>query len=310
MNKNPGAKQFWRLCGPILLYWVIQYVARFITEIMVMIPHIGEFIDYGMFAKEITQDQLMNIALENAEKVMLFLQQYSVQILGVAAVCTVPLTLTLFLKDRKQGRLLDIPSNKKADSWKYAGIFLFGVIFCVGMNCLAVMTNLAFASETYQETSQVLYSASFPVQILCLGFLVPVAEELMFRGVMFPRYKEQGSFLKAAVCSALLFSITHGNIVQLIYTFILGMFLAYVYEKYGSFKAPILLHIVANLTSLLLTETGAFEWIADNALRMGIVTIACAFLASVIFVLIQRIDEKPEGMEPPKEDKITPDMFR
>lgn len=309
MNRNPGSKQFWRMCGPILLYWVIQYVGRFLTEIIIMIPNMGQFMDYSMFTQDITQKEIMDLALENAEKVMVFLQQYNVQILGIAALFTIPLTVFLFIKDRKQEKLMEIPQNKKAEIWKYAGIIGLGAAVCVGINCLSVMTNLAFASETYQETSAVFYSASVPVQILFLGIVLPVTEELMFRGILFKRYREQGGFLKAALCSALLFSITHGNIVQLIYTFILGMLLAYVYEKYGSFKAPVLLHIVANMVSLILTDTEAFNWIAGSVSRIGIVTIACAFMGSVMFVLIQKIDEKPEGIKPPEDKKITPDMF-
>lgn len=310
MNKNPGSKQFWRLCGPIILYWIIQFVGRFLTELLVIAPHMGEIMDYSAFTSNITQDELMDLALQNAEKVMVFLQQYSVQILGVAALFTIPLTLVLFVQDRKKDKTLNIPQNKKAKLWKYLGVIGLGAAVCVGMNCLSVMSNLAFASESYQETSEVFYSASVPVQILCLGIIIPITEELMFRGVLFKRYREQGNFLKAALCSSLLFSITHGNIVQLIYTFVLGMFLAYVYEKYGSFKAPVLLHIVANLTSLVFTNTGVFTWLSGEVNRIGLVTIGCAFAGSVLFVLIQKIDEKPDGTQPPEEKKITPDMFR
>ena len=44
----------------------------------------------------------------------------------------------------------------------------------------------------------------------------------------------------------------------MIYTFLLGMLLCYVYEKFGSMKAPIMLHIVLNLGSLIFTDIGVF----------------------------------------------------
>ena len=310
MNKNPESKQFWRLFGPLLLYWVIQFVARFIVEMFAIIPHLGEIIDYSAFSDNMTQDEIMNLAWQNAGKVMEIVQKYQVEILGFAALFTIPLTLSLFLMDRKREKLLNIPQNKKANLWKYGEIIGLGVAVCIGANCLTIMSSLAMTSQQYQETSEVFYSASVPVQIFCLGLVIPLTEELMFRGVLFKRYRERGSFMKAAVCSSLLFGLIHGNIVQFLYSFILGLLLSYVYEKYGSFKAPAVLHVVANITSLIVTEIGGFDWLAAKVSRMGIAAVVCAFAGSIMFVLIQKIDEKPDVTPPPAENKITPDMFR
>ena len=84
--------------------------------------------------------------------------------------------------------------------------------------------------------------------------MIPICEELVFRGLMFKRMRERSGFLYAAVYSALVFGLFHGNIVQMVYGFILGMLLAYMYEKYGSVKAPIVGHMVMNLFSVLATE--------------------------------------------------------
>ena len=48
----------------------------------------------------------------------------------------------------------------------------------------------------------------------------------------------------------------------MIYTFLLGILLCYVYEKFGSMKAPIMLHVVLNLGSLIFTDIGVFNWLA------------------------------------------------
>lgn len=293
MNKNPESKQFWRLAGPILLFWVIEFVARFIIEMVVLVPHIGEIMDYSLFSGSMTQDDIMNLALQNGERIAGILQQYQIEILGGAVLFTIPLTLTLFLMDRKKEKVQLVPQNKKAGILSYLVILAFGAAACVGMSCLAIMTNLALMSDNYQIASAAFYSASIPVQVIVLGIIIPLTEELMFRGVLFKRYREQGSFVRAALYSSLLFSITHGNMVQFLYSFVLGMFLAYVYEKYGSFKAPAVLHITANMISVILTNTGSFTWLAASPLRMGIASIASAFIGSAMFVLIQKIDEKP-----------------
>lgn len=310
MNKTPESKQFWRLCGPLLLYWVILFVARIIVEVIAMVPHLGQVIDYSAFTGSMTKNDFMNLAMKNAGKMMEIIQHYQVQILGAAALFTVPLTLTLFLADRKRDRVLNIPQNNKAKIWKYSGIIVLGAAVSIGINCLSAMSKLALSSAQYEQTSAMFYAAPVWVQFLCLGLIIPLTEEFMFRGVLFKRFREQGGFFRSALISSLLFALTHSNVVQLLYSFILGMFLAYVYEKYGSFKAPAVLHIAANITSLALTNTKVFTWLAAEPLRMGIAAVGCAFAGSVIFVLIQRIQEKPQGTKPPGTNNITTDMFR
>ena len=149
---------------------------------------------------------------------------------------------------------MGIVPNRKAPLWKYAAVVLMSLTLCLGLNNLINIGNLAASDEAYTQTIQALYSAAFPVQIVCLGILVPISEELVFRGLLFQRLRERGTFLQAALYSALVFGLMHMNMVQNLYGYILGMMLAYVYEKYGSVKAPILAHMTMNLLSVTATK--------------------------------------------------------
>ena len=80
----------------------------------------------------------------------------------------------------------------------------------------------------------------------------------------------------------------------MIYGFILGMMLAYVYEKYGSLKAPVAAHMAMNLLSVLATEFGLYSWLMKDKIRIGVITVACATIASTMFVMIRGIEEKPQ----------------
>ena len=135
---------------------------------------------------------------------------------------------------------------------------------------------------------QNMYSADFVVQIIVFGFVIPIAEEFMFRGVLYQRYRETRGFYYAAIWSALFFSVTHTNTVQMIYTFLLGILLCYVYEKFGSMKAPIMLHIVLNLGSLIFTDIGVFNWLAREPFKMAVAVIISTFICAACFVWIQR----------------------
>ncbi len=76
------------------------------------------------------------------------------------------------------------------------------------------------------------------------------------------------------------------------YTFLLGLMLAYVYEKFGFFCAPLALHIFVNMGSVIFTETGLFLLLIRDPLVLAGAAIGGAFICSVMFVLIQRTGQK------------------
>lgn len=242
-----------------------------------------------------TNEEITRAAMQMQSAMLETTARYQVQMLAAAALCTIPVMAVLFHRDRKMEELLKLPVNKKAPLKKYIWTVILGIAACIGGNVLIVMTNLAFASEGYQNTSAIFYEPSFPVQVICLGVIIPISEELIFRGLLFKRCRELMGFLPAAAGISILFGFTHGNLVQLLYAIGLGMLLAYVYEKYGSLRAAVLLHITANMTSLILTETGGLVFICSAFLRLAAAVAVCAFLGAAAFVMIQRIDEKPEG---------------
>ena len=93
------------------------------------------------------------------------------------------------------------------------------------------------------------------------GILAPVAEELVYRGMIYRRMRESLTAVQAGVFVSILFGVGHGNLPQGLYAMVLGLLLACIYEKFRNIAAPILFHIVVNITSLLLSWYGGFEWI-------------------------------------------------
>ena len=167
----------------------------------------------------------------------------------------------------------------------------------LGLNNLIEISGVAKVSAGYEDTMNALYAASLPMQVLCLGILIPVCEELVFRGLMFRRLRQGGSFLAAALYSSFVFGFLHVNMVQMLYGFILGFTFCYLYEKYGSVKAPIFAHIASNVLSVFLTELDAMDWMAADPVRIGVITVVCASAASTMYILIQRIEERPSKID-------------
>ena len=77
---------------------------------------------------------------------------------------------------------------------------------------------------------------------------------------------------------ACFFAFVHGTVTQVLYTLVLGLFLAYFYEKFGSLRAAVVLHMLVNIISVLITKTGALVWLCSEFMRMGICIVGCAFI--------------------------------
>ena len=67
--------------------------------------------------------------------------------------------------------------------------------------------------------------------ILAVCIVGPIAEELVFRGMIFGKLRRAFSFWPAAIISGIMFGVFHMNIMQGVYASVLGVLLAYVYEK-------------------------------------------------------------------------------
>lgn len=298
MTPENYGKRIWHLWGPIVIKWAIAISVSMISSGIFTMMYMVAHQDMSMAAMQ-SEEQMMNLY----DSIMEQFVGFSTAIEGVAAFVTIPVMLVLFHKDRVRERMTGFIPNKKAPLWKYAAGLLMALAMSLGLNNLIIIGNLSDISDSYQATMEAFYASSLPVQIIVLGILMPMSEELVFRGLLFKRLRERGTYLQSALYSALVFGFMHMNLVQMTYGFVLGMMLAYFYEKYGSVKAPIAAHMAMNLLSVFATKFELLDWLIEDHMRIGIVTVACAFVASTMFVLVQRIDERPDVPGTSKENE-------
>ena len=79
--------------------------------------------------------------------------------------------------------------------------------------------------------------------------LVPVVEEVMFRGVMFTAMKQYWGRWPALLCSSVCFGLLHLNLSAFLPITLLGMVLSLSYERTRNLAAPILIHAFFNLAN-------------------------------------------------------------
>ena len=310
MNQIYRKSPFWSLTGPFLGYLGIQCAVQFIALSVLETPYLvrayAEIIRSGRDTVPSMQE-IWNSYIQALEPAFEAIARYQVEIVTLSALATIILTGILFARDRKLEQKARIMLPERVPISKYWSVVVFGIAGCIAATCLMAMIQLAFYDEQYQQTAQITYSAGFLMQIIGLGVVIPVAEELMFRGILYKRFRERQGFWYSALWSSLLFSFMHSNTTQMIYTFLLGVLLAYLYEKFGSFRAPVVLHILLNTGSVVFTELGVFGWLAGSPVRMAGAVISGAFLCSVMFVLIQRMPVRIKTQQNTDDDRT--DMF-
>lgn len=286
-------RRFLRIWGPLLIKFLIVYAVSVIFSAVLM----GQYFEKNVGLDTQAINDYMAVE-ENYSKLYYEIMEKSIEYMtpveGFAALITIPVLLFMFCKDRRKEKMEGIVPAEKAKLWKYFAVVLMAGALCIGLNNLLIISNLASLSSEYEETMKALYTSPLGLQIICLGIIIPICEELVFRGLMYKRMREHTGFVTAMLYSATVFSVIHANFVQALYAFVMAVVFTFVYEKYGSIKAPILAHIVANIFSVFATEYKLFEWLITDPMRAGIVTVACATIAASMYVFIQRMNEEPE----------------
>lgn len=170
--------------------------------------------------------------MQFATKLMNMMQKYTTIISGATALVVIPVMLFLYHRDRNREKYYGVATNKKAPLWKYVLVVVFAGGASLALNNLILIGNLSALSATYETTATSMYSAPFAVQIVCLAILSPIAEELVFRGLMFRRMREDTGAKLAIIYTSVVFGIFHGNFVQMLYGFLMGLMFAWLCEKY------------------------------------------------------------------------------
>ena len=139
----------------------------------------------------------------------------------------------------------------------------FAIIVTLGMGLVSSLwldfaytqlANIPFVAQSVESFDSAWSTiGEDPYIWVCLSVVIfgPIAEELLFRGIIHNSIKKVCNPYVAIVLSGLMFGIWHGEFVQTVYTTFFGIALAVVYEYSGSLWVPIGMHILNNFTSTL-----------------------------------------------------------
>jgi membrane protease YdiL (CAAX protease family) len=217
----------------IFLNWAISMVAN--------VPSVGRF------AKSAIAGLPASERTAGVWAVLLVLSLVTYAVLLAAALIGVKL---------KGAKLVPAVGLRRAKLWPVVGLVTAGV-------WIGFSVNIAYSFTTYAlklkvpDTNAKLLSASVKspmgliVVFLLLAVIAPVAEEILFRGVVFSGLRDSWGEGWAIVVSSVLFGVIHLQPLVMIPTAILGLLLAKVFSMTRSLWASIALHSAYNATIML-----------------------------------------------------------
>lgn len=111
--------------------------------------------------------------------------------------------------------------------------------------------------------------------------VAPITEELVFRGLIFTRLRQGMPQVLALLITCVVFGLLHGQPIWMAYAFLLGLLLNWVYIRYRSLLANIVLHVTFNLVGIWgLPLNGAALWI--------VLAVSLLLVAAMIVVIAQK----------------------
>ena len=197
---------------------------------------------------------------------MVYVENAVIQIFSL--ITAIFLTGVVFkIKPMKLLSFKNNPISLEENNEKKSGMYLkvFAMIFAINMATSFIMNliNLIFESTGVKIPDVDFSFSKNNIDTLIIMFLAtvvaaPLIEEIIFRGILLKRLSPYGVWF-ATIITSFLFALLHGNIMQGVGAFCIGIILSIVTIKSGSILPAIILHAMNNfvpfLTSVLMNES-------------------------------------------------------
>lgn len=155
------------------------------------------------------------------------------------------------------------------------------VSIIIGFLAFMLPETVAAYEEMVESAGLTDYSLTW---VFAVVILPPLVEETVFRGLILHYLKKGGArFWAANLIQAVLFGIYHGNLVQGIYAFCIGVLLGYLAERYSSLIIPVLVHALFNFFGTLGVE---LESMILPEMAQVMLIYGCVPLTAILLVLI------------------------
>jgi len=137
--------------------------------------------------------------------------------------------------------------------WWLPLIPVLAVVELMGMSIINLVLVLPFTGGTFENPQvealtggSAMSARGFGLLLILVAVIAPIAEELFFRGMLYPLLRQRRSAKVAIVLNGFVFALIHFIPLLIPGLFFVGMVLAWVRERSGSIIPCILLHAAQN----------------------------------------------------------------
>lgn len=156
-------------------------------------------------------------------------------------------------------------------------------------NGIVAMSGIREIDPLYARVSDSFSQGSYAMQMIVFGLLVPLSEEIAFRGILYRAIRQRlGGTTVPILITAFVFAVYHGNFTQGLYGLLTGALLCVVCEA-GGLVAAILLHMGINMTSLVGNTMPAYNDLLGHAAEHWPVFAAAAALTIALTLIVLRL---------------------
>lgn len=128
-------------------------------------------------------------------------------------------------------------------------LFMLPIAFSLTELSVKIMRQFQVPVEP-QQAVRVMQNAGSRLDLIVHGlaaiFIAPFVEELVFRGIIYPVAKQNGSRTLALWGTSIFFALTHGSLMIVMPLTVLAIILTFLYETTNNLLAPIITHSLFN----------------------------------------------------------------
>ena len=265
---------FYFLVGQVIIALIIQFAMG---------------IYWGM------QSKAAGITFATQEEVQAAAMDYYYKNMGLDLALRAIFTLLFFLiffLIRKKNIAKEVNLQKTSGKKWIAAVLgaVFVIFFVNGMLGVLVPQDQL---ENFSQASSVLYAYPLWQAILANMLLVPILEEVVFRGLLFSRLQKVMPNIVVALITSVVFGLVHGQIVWMLFAFVVGLVLSFVRIKTGSILPTILMHVLINTYATLVSYN--IINITSDVLMIILMIVGALSLAGCILLMLKACKEEKDA---------------
>ena len=135
---------------------------------------------------------------------------------------------------------------------KFLRILSLAIIFLIiNFTLLTILKNYVDISflpvlSAKEEVKAFITVLGLPITYLLIGIIVPIYEEIIFRGIVLSAVSKHVKFWIANSIQAILFALLHNNLALFIFYFIFGLITGFMVKRSKGLLVGIIFHIINN----------------------------------------------------------------